>query len=167
VSFGKDIFKKISINGRQLLKIEFLAVFAAAAVIISVLFTGPVIGVADNSDFKRVMEPAGLNFLSVNRFAHIDIHFRIKDADSIEGRSIPDKIAFAVKSLKLYKSGQSDLYVSTQILPVKPALMTNIVVSSFASKSIELFDIRYLALIYSLILVAAIFLIIRAGKKAV
>ncbi|MGI6668280.1 MAG: hypothetical protein ACOX4M_02215 [Acetivibrionales bacterium] len=119
------------------LRIEYAAVAVILAILFFTLFTRPVIGVADNGDFARIMKSAGLHYLSDDPaeryFGYVNRLYGI-------GFIIPFMGA----------------YLSTEIPLVILAVLINKAVT--ASKY---FDIRFLAAIYSVIFATACFFLVR------
>lgn len=122
------------------LKAEWLFVAAAGVVAIVLLFTGPFIGVADNGDFLRIMGTAGLNYYDA-------------------GESYEDRFFGYAHALFAYDDFLRSFYPSTQILLVLLARFIGVLTSGDA------FDIRVLGGIYTALLLAAGFLVIRAVKS--
>ncbi len=115
--------------------------FIAATVFTVLLFAKPTVGIADNSDFARIMSVAGLDFFHESRFTNVVPHYRIV------GRL-------------LSLSGFSN-YATTHIIPVKIAIAVN---KLFFSG--DIFDIRFLGLLYSIIHIAGLTLLISATVKS-
>ncbi|UVI28902.1 glycan biosynthesis hexose transferase WsfD [Paenibacillus spongiae] len=124
---------------RRLVTVESAAVVAAACIAIYILFIGPFIGVADNGDFLRIMGTVGLNYYDA--------------AESFEDRFF----GYAHANFA-YDSFFQGAYVSTQIILVFIARFAGMIANSDA------FDIRVLGAIYTLLLLAAVYLIIRHNK---
>jgi hypothetical protein len=116
------------------LKTEVLTALAVIVILSLILMPRPIIGVADNGDFARIMNSTGLSYLSSDRaeryFGYVNRLYNI-------GYIIP--------------FGGS--YLSTQIPLVLLAVCLNKAISGAA-----LFDIRTLGAIYTLILAAAAYL---------
>lgn len=121
------------------LKAEWLFVAAAGVVAIVLLFAGPFIGVADNGDFLRIMGTAGLNYYDA-------------------GESYEDRFFGYAHALFAYDDFLRSFYPSTQILLVVLARFIGVLTNGDA------FDIRVLGAIYTALLLAAGFLVIRALK---
>ncbi|WP_238652240.1 hypothetical protein [Paenibacillus piscarius] len=126
---------------RQRFKAEYLIALAGSVLIIYLLFTGPFRGVADNGDFLRMMNTIGLNYL-----------------DAAE--SYADRFFSFSHSGFAYDDLFRGFYPSSQILVVLvPRLIAGLVHGSY-------FDIRILAAVYGLLLLAATWLIVKVGAKA-
>ncbi|MFD2881498.1 hypothetical protein ACFTAO_45465 [Paenibacillus rhizoplanae] len=117
----------------------FVAAFGVLLVTIISLFTLPYVGMADNGDYYRIIYSNGL-------------YFDLSDYDS-------RYFGYFVKQFGIfqYYNENSTMVVSSQSLFIKLALFLN---KLFFSK--EVFDIRFQAVIYTLLYVAAIYLLIEA-----
>lgn len=127
---------------KKLLKPEAAAVALAAAIIVSLLMVKPIIGVADNGDFGRIMGSTGLEYMSNEYndkyFGYMNREYRVKDSRPFGGG-----------------------YFSTEIALVELAKLVNNIISFKTG----IFDIRFLAAIYSYILMTAIYLGIRFNRQ--
>ncbi len=122
-------------------KFEFAAAGAAFFILAIILLFRPITGVADNGDFARIMYSTGLFHLSEDI---ADRYFGFVNRLYGAGFVIP------------FGGG----YISTQ-LPL-------VLLAVFISKSVlgtALFDIRFLAAIYILVLTVSIFFAARWGRK--
>lgn len=123
------------------LKAEYIAVGAAIFILVYILMLRPIIGVADNGDFPRIMGSTGLHYLTEDYgeryFGFVNRLYRI-------GLAIP----------------MGGGYFSTEIFMVGIAVLL-----SQAVWSTGIFDIRYLSLLYSILLVIAMFMIIRYNRR--
>lgn len=115
----------------------FWTVAAALIVIVYVLMIKPIVGVADNGDYLRVMLSANLDYVNPDMsyddkyFGYLIREFRFAD------------VMF---------SG----YLSTQLLLVFAAVILNKLLYSTV-----LFDIRFMAAVYSMLLLAAFYFAVR------
>ncbi|WP_127495395.1 glycan biosynthesis hexose transferase WsfD [Paenibacillus glycanilyticus] len=121
------------------IRLEWLAVIVAAAVLLPLLFFSPV-GVANNGDFYRMMLAGGIDF-----------------ADP--GESYRDKYFGYFHRLYHYGPFSADRYISSQIIPVFIAGIIGRAVNS------QTFDIRILSLLYSVLYVAALYVIVKFNKQ--
>ncbi|WP_271753876.1 hypothetical protein [Cohnella sp. JJ-181] len=119
----------------------WLAIFAAAAILIYLLFVPPVIGVADNGDFNRVMGAAGI--------AYADPH-----------ESYASRYFGYAHQLYHYGGFTSGGYVSTHVLLVALAGGLGRLLDP------QTFDIRVLGFCYAALLLCAIWLLIRHAPTA-
>lgn len=120
------------------LKIEFITACLAFAMMASILYVKPIIGMADSGDFGRIMAATGLGWISEE----------------------PDQKHFdyiiSTYSISKFKVPLSNLeaYPSSQVLLVKAAIFINKLV-----RSKKFFDIRVLSFLYVMILSISIFAI--------
>ena len=135
--------KNVFLNNK-VFNLEHLAIFIAGITLIYVLMIKPIIGVADNGDFGRIMGMTGLDYTSSDRQ---DRYFGYMNRTYITTPSGD------------LQSG----YFSSEIFVVKVAkLMNNLVF-----RGGNTFDIRFLALLYALLLLGAIYLMIRFTKSKI
>ena len=123
------------------IKAEYAAAGAAIFILAYILMLRPIIGVADNGDFPRIMGSTGLQYLTGD---YADRYFGFVNRQYRVGLALP----------------MGGGYFSTEIIMVGIAVLL-----SQALWSTGIFDIRYLAFLYSVIFVAAIFLIVRYNRK--
>lgn len=125
---------------KRLLKVENLVVLGGCGLIIYLLFLQPFVGVADNGDFLRMMNTVGLNYYDAAE-SYADRFFNFSHA----------RYAYD----NLFKG----FYPSSQILLVLvPRLLAGLVHGSY-------FDIRLLAAVYAMLLLAASWLIVKTGAR--
>lgn len=120
---------------------EIASAFASLFILVYVLMLPPVIGVADNGDFARIMNSTGLHYLT----SGFDERY-FGYVNRLYGVGIP--IPFG--------GG----YFSTEIFAVAVAVALS--QSIFPS---GVFDIRYLSFVYILVFIAALFLIVLGIRK--
>lgn len=122
----------------KFLRLEYITVIIAAAILICSLMVKPIIGVADNGDFGRIMGSTGLKYASDDikdmYFEYVTREFEIDKYDKLKGG-----------------------YFSTEIALVEFAKIIN---SLFTAKS-GIFDIRFLGMVYSAIFLLSLFLIMK------
>lgn len=126
--------------------IAWLAAAAAAVLAVCLLMLPPVIGVSDNGDFSRLMRLAGFRYLDPNE-AYSDRYF-----------------AYAHQYFG-YKSNGGSSYFTTQVFLLAVVGWTARLFNG------QVFDIRWLGAVYTIMLSTAIFLLIRhtpiiAGNRA-
>ncbi|MEI7025109.1 glycan biosynthesis hexose transferase WsfD [Paenibacillus sp. y28] len=126
----------------QVFSWEGLTIAAAAAVLIIQLFIPPLIGLADNGDFERVMRTSGLDY-DPNALTHRDRFF-----------------GYMSRWFALVPFGHG-AYVSTQLPIIWLARGMAVLFGSQA-----LLDVRYVAGIYTALLLAACFLLLRSAGQA-
>lgn len=117
----------------------FAAAFCVLLVTAISLFTSPYIGMADNGDFYRIIYSNGL-------------YFNAPDYDS-------QYFGYFVKQFGIFQyfNENSTMVVSSQSLFIKLAIFVN---KLFFSR--EVFDIRFQAAIYTVLYVAAVYLLVEA-----
>ncbi len=120
---------------------EIAAAGAAIFILFYVLMLRPVVGVADNGDFPRIMGSTGLKYIPVS---YEERYFGFVNREYSLGLPIP------------FGGG----YFSTEIFIVALAVFLS---QSVASTGI--FDIRYLSFMYSVVFAAAIFLGVGAVRR--
>ena len=126
-------------NGR--VRVEIIAVTIAAAILFCALMIRPIIGVADNGDFSRVMAVTGLDYTESS------------SQDRYFGYATRE---YAVKALTAIGGG----YLTTQVIPVKAAMLIQAAVLWGRT-----FDIRFLSFIYSIVFLFSIYLVIKCNKR--
>ena len=122
-------------------KMEMIAAAAVLSILCCLLLVRPIIGVADNGDFARIMNSTGLHFLTDEP---AERYFGFVNRQYGTGYVIP----------------LGGGYLSTQIPLVLLAI--------YLSKSVlekSLFDIRFLAMIYILVLTVSAFFTVRSIRK--
>lgn len=121
--------------------VEFAAALTVIVVLTSVLTLRPIIGVADNGDFARIMNSTGLSYLS----------------------AVPEDRYFGFVN-RLYQTSFilpfGGGYLSTQI----PLVLLAVYLSKTATGG-DLFDIRFLGMLYIVILAVAVFLAVRSIRR--
>lgn len=125
----------------KFLKPEFVVAFAAVVILTYVLMFRPIIGVADNGDFPRIMNSVGLSYIPTS---YEDRYFGYVNREYKVGISVP------------FGGG----YFSTELIPVTAAILLGRSLNAQGN-----FDIRYLGFIYSLVFIAAIALIVACVRK--
>lgn len=128
---------------KKLWQPEIAAVLTAAVIMLRIVLPTPIVGVADNGDFARIMGPAGLDYLSPafddRFFNHVSREFSI--------------------SQPVVQAGE---YFSTEIVLVRCARLINILIQP----DNRVFDIRFLAGLYVMLALTAIYAIIRAIRAS-
>ncbi|MEK4004667.1 glycan biosynthesis hexose transferase WsfD [Paenibacillus sp. FSL H3-0333] len=126
---------------KRLWKPEYLISLAGAVLILYLLFVRPFTGVADNGDFLRMMNTVGLNYFDA-------------------GEDYADRFFSYSHSKFAYDDLFKGFYPSSQILLVLvPRLLAGIFHGSY-------FDIRLLAVVYAVLLLAATWMIVKLGAKS-
>lgn len=120
-------------------KSEIAIVIAAAVVMFVVLMLSPIIGVADNGDFDRIMTAGGIYY----------------DADE----SYQDRYFSYFHQQYEYVAAKWGGYVSTQILIVLVAGLVGRVLNG------DFFDIRVLSFMYAVMYLAALYIWMKYNKS--
>ncbi|MGI6779036.1 MAG: hypothetical protein ACOX7R_13805 [Acetivibrionales bacterium] len=127
----------------KFLKPEIMAALLSAVVLIHILITEPIIGIADNGDFERIMGSTGLEYITDSYkeryFGYVNREYRMASPLSTW-------------------SG----YFSTQAVPV---LLAKIISRLFVPGK-AIFDIRSLGFIYSCFFVLSLYLIIKYNRQS-
>ncbi|MHA6482551.1 glycan biosynthesis hexose transferase WsfD [Paenibacillus sp. strain BS8-2] len=126
---------------KKWIQAERIYLTVAGVVAIVLLFAGPFIGVADNGDFLRVMGTAGLNYY---------------DAAEV----YEDRFFGYAHALFAYDDFLRGFYPSTQMILVVIARLIAGIVNGAA------FDIRVLGAIYTALLLAGGYFVVRAMKSS-
>ncbi len=121
-----------------------------------IVFISPVIGVADNSDFSRSLEPFGLKAVEKERYFHFQTNYMIDSPKTISGY-----FSDLFNPTELKETG----FYSTQFVFTKAALLTNAIYNKVLHRSSAQFDIRILGFIYVLLYSLAVWLLILALIK--
>ncbi|MEH7813336.1 glycan biosynthesis hexose transferase WsfD, partial [Bacillus toyonensis] len=121
------------------LKWEVIAVVVAAIVMIGLLLIKPIVGLADNGDFERIMIQIGLAYPDPNE-ARVDKYFSF------------------IHHLYAYVNPAAGDYVSSQLFLMVPALWIGKILPG------PWFDIRVLAVEYIMIFLLALYLIVKLNK---
>lgn len=128
--------------GEKRIGVEVYSVLAAAVILVCLLMFKPIIGVADNGDFSRIMGQTGLAYISDapedRYFDYVTRQYRISGAE------------------QAYSP-----YFSSEVHLVAFAKLLNNLFNSRAGY----FDIRFLAAIYSTVLLAALYLLVKYLKQ--
>ncbi|RKN74135.1 hypothetical protein [Paenibacillus ginsengarvi] len=117
--------------------IAFWTMAAAVVVMVYVLFLKPIVGIADNGDFLRIMSSAGLDYLDPN-LSYDDKYF-----------------GYFIREFALTPLGIGG-YASTQVPLVMIATWLNRLVYSG-----HVFDMRFMAFVYGVLLLLAFWAAVR------
>ncbi|WP_438444916.1 glycan biosynthesis hexose transferase WsfD [Gorillibacterium sp. sgz5001074] len=120
--------------------IEWIAAAAAAVILAVLLLTGPVVGMADNGDFQRIMGTVGLGYTDPS-MTYEDKFF-----------------GYFIREFKLTEMGLGG-YVTSSLVPVLAAKGL-----SWALLRDGLFDMRMLAFLYIALFVAAAWMVLRYNR---
>lgn len=120
---------------------EWIAVGAAAAILTVLLLTGPVVGMADNGDFQRIMGTVGLGYTDPT-LTYEEKFF-----------------GYFIREFKLIGLGLGG-YVTSSLVPVFLAKGL-----SWLLLPGDLYDMRMLAAVYMGLFLAGLWLVIRYNKR--
>ncbi len=124
--------------------IQIIVLVIIGSIVINTLFIYPILGKCDNGDFGRLTYYGGLSNL-------INEYHKIYDGSV--------HLNYSISSPSLFVLFSTD-WVSGAIL-LKVAVFISLLVHNFQA---GLFDIRYLAFVYSIIFLMAVFLIIKFNR---
>ncbi|MCM3750326.1 hypothetical protein M3223_23755 [Paenibacillus pasadenensis] len=124
---------------KERLRLEIFAGAGAAGILIWLLFSNPFIGMADSGDFLRVLLVAGLDY-NPAAVSYEDRFFNWSHS------------VFAYDSIR-------GAYITSQLIPVYAARTIGWIFDQ------SVFHIRFLGALYSLLLITAVYLIVRAGRQ--
>jgi hypothetical protein len=125
---------------RRYMKVELAAVIAIAGILIWLLLVKPVIGMADNGDFLRIMGTIGLDYTD-------------------PGMSYSDKyFGWFIRELNMKDMGLGG-YATTSLVPVLLAKGLSWLFNG------GVFDMRFVAVIYSLLFMAGTWLLLKHNKR--
>ncbi|MEX2460285.1 MAG: hypothetical protein WD469_03115 [Paenibacillaceae bacterium] len=127
---------------QKLIQVETLAVFAVSLIVIFLLMIQPIVGVADNGDFMRIMGSVGLNYTDITE-VYKDKYF-----------------GYIHSQYSLQAIGMGG-YVSSEIIVV---WLATIIARIFSLNHV--FDIRILAMIYTFIFLYAMYGLLAMNKQA-
>lgn len=137
------LFKKLEYIKNNFL-IETITVLIMSIILVNTLLITPIVGKCDNGDFGRLYMYGGLSGLSNEYSKMYDGYVHLKYAISNAGILIP--------------FGPN--WISGTLLLKAAVVMSILIPGKFGG----LFDIRYLALVYSIVFLTAIFIIIEKVK---
>lgn len=124
---------------RRFLKVEYAAALAAAVILAWLLLWKPVIGIADNGDFLRIMGTVGLDYAD--------------PALSYEQKYF----GWFIREFTMKGMGLGG-YVSTSLVPVMIGKLLCLAIGK------SLFDMRAVALVYAALFIAGGWLLLRCCK---
>ncbi len=128
----------------KLFKFEIVVVLIVAVFLIGVLLISPIIGVADNGDFERIMSTTGLSYKTSD---NNERYFNFVNREYISTYPFVNGVG----------------YFSSQVILVLLAK----IISSLVLFNKGVFDIRFLAVIYCFLYLLFIYFIIKYDKKSV
>ncbi len=126
----------------KIFKLELLAVLIVAAFLICVLMLRPIVGVADNGDFERIMSTTGLSYLK-------------NDYDERYFNFVNREFFMTAP----FKQGVG--YFSTEV----PLVFIAKIISRIVFFNRGIFDIRFLALLYCCLFLVFIYITTKYNKR--
>lgn len=127
-----------------LIKLETVTVLVVAVFLVGVLMVSPIIGVADNGDFERIMSTTGLKYKTSD---YNERYFNYVNREYISTTPFANGIG----------------YFSSQVILVLIAKL----ISSIVLFNKGIFDIRFLAVMYCCLFLMYIYIIAKYDKKPV
>lgn len=128
-------------ENRIIRRIVFLLIFALAAVL---LLKEPFVGIADNSDYYRVIQPLGFQPEINNRYFYAYNFYTVNDVSS---EDIKDSLINIINP----KVENNNEYFSTQFIFIKISMIINYFLKIIFGKSPEIFNIKILGIFYAII----------------
>jgi hypothetical protein len=119
----------------------FLLIFALALIL---LLKEPFVGIADNSDYYRVIQPLGFQPEISNRYFYAYNFYTVNNVSS-------DDIAGSLSNIISPKVENNNDYFSTQFIFIKISMIINYLLKILLCKSPEIFNIKILGIIYAFI----------------
>lgn len=109
----------------------------------SLLFSKPFVGIADNGDFSRVIQPLGFASDTYPRFFYAAKDFYITTLDNSQN------LQTVIKNILLPPVENEHDYTTTHALFIKIAMIVNTFVQLLMGREIANFDIRSLGFVYN------------------
>lgn len=128
----------------------FLLIFALALIL---LLKEPFVGIADNSDYYRVMQPLGFQPEISNRYFYAYNFYTVNNVSS-------DDIAGSLSNIISPKVENNNDYFSTQFIFIKISMIINYLLKILFGKSPEIFNIKILGIIYAFIYSYGLYLLL-------
>lgn len=119
----------------------FLLIFGLSAIL---LLKEPFVGIADNSDYYRVIQPLGFQPEISNRYFYAYNFYTVNDMSNEDMSGSLSKI--------INPNVENDNeYFSTQFIFIKISMAINYLIKVILGKSVEIFNIKILGILYALI----------------
>jgi len=119
----------------------FILIFAFSLVL---LLKEPFIGIADNSDYYRVIQPLGFKPEISNRYFYAYNFYTVNDMSS-------EDIKGSLSNIISPKVENDNEYFSTQFIFIKVSMIINYLLKIVLGKSPEIFNIKVLGILYAAI----------------
>ena len=116
----------------------FLLLFACTLVL---LLKEPFVGIADNSDYYRVIQPLGFQPEISNRYFYAYNFYTVNDMSS-------EDINGSLSNIISPKVENDNEYFSTQFIFIKISMVINYLLKIILGKSPEIFNIKVLGILY-------------------
>ena len=130
----------------------FFGAALALTLVLVTLFWGQNAGLSDNGDFARVMNVNRIHPTGDGRSSFLFQQYYVMD---LEGGSAAQQVA------SLFTTTDDGLYYSPQFLLIQGSKVMNFFYNKFVGGSVDNYNLAFLALLYGLLLAAAIGLILR------
>ena len=117
----------------------FLLIFAFCLVL---LLKEPFVGIADNSDYYRVIQPLGFQPEISNRYFYAYNYYTVNDVSSVD-------IKGSLSNIISPKVENDNEYFSTQFIFIKISMIINYLLKIILGKSPEIFNIKILGILYA------------------
>jgi hypothetical protein len=126
---------------KKIMQAKYIVPFVLLIIMGKLFFISPIVGVADNGDFERAIKPAGIYYLEQSREDRFFDYLNLK---------------YDMKPVLIWGRGR---YVSTQVILIRTARILNEI---FYSNKV--FDLRFLAFVYMLLLLAGVYFLLHNLK---
>ena len=119
----------------------FILIFAFALIL---LLKEPFVGIADNSDYYRVIQPLGFQPEINNRYFYAYNFYTVNNVSS-------EDITGSLLNIINPKVENANEYFSTQFIFIKISMIINYLLKILIGKSPEIFNIKILGIVYAFI----------------
>ncbi len=117
----------------------FILIFGLSAIL---LLKEPFVGIADNSDYHRTIQPLGFKPEISNRYFYAYNYYTVNDMSS-------DDIKGSLSNIISPDVHNDNEYFSTQFIFIKLSMIFNYLLKIILGKSPEIFNIKILGIIYA------------------
>lgn len=154
-NFVKNINIILSTGVTMKHKVVKISVFLLIFIFISILLLkDPFIGIADNTDYYRVIQPLGFETEGYIRYFNAYNFYEIKNMDST---NIKDSIKYIINP----DVENNNEYFSTQFIFIKISMIINFLLKVILGKSPEVFNIKILGLLYTIFYAYGLYLFLK------
>lgn len=126
----------------------FLLIFFFIAILI---LKEPYVGIADNSDYYRVMQPLGFEPEIGNRYYYAYNFYTVNDMSQ-------NDIKGSLSNIINPKVENNNEYFSTQFIFIKASMIINYIIKIILGKSPEIFNMKVLGLFYAVVYAYGLYL---------